>query len=169
MGMFGQGLGRLIATGVMGTREMARMDEQKRQQQMLADKQKFAQLLAGKLGPQYAETQGAGAAVAAGADYQWKPPERTSNGLDINSPDLPSLLMQAENAGYDMKGLVDVLDKQRPAWQAGPDGSYVNTRGSAAPRAAAVNGIRPTADGGAEAVQGYAGALSGIEIGRAHV
>ena len=92
-----------------------------------AQKQQFAQMLAGKLGPQYAETQGAGDAVATGGDYQWKPPERTSNGLDINSPDLPALMMQADNVGYDMGNLVGVLKAQEPNQPRqieGPDGVY---------------------------------------------
>ena len=92
-----------------------------------AQKQQFAQMLAGKLGPQYAETQGAGDAVATGGDYQWKPPERTSNGLDINSPDLPALMMQADNVGYDMGNLVGVLKAQEPKQPRqieGPDGVY---------------------------------------------
>lgn len=138
MGMFGQGLGRLVATAVMGTREMSRMDEQKRQQQMLAQRQAFAQQLAGKLGPQYAETQGAGAAIQqpsmpgmpqaeAAPDYQWQAPQRTSNGLDINSPELPALMMQADNVGYDMGNLVGVLKAQEPKQPRqieGPDGVY---------------------------------------------
>ncbi len=95
------------------------------QRAQLAQRDAFGRQLAGMLGPQYAETQGAGAAIQAPSmpgmpqaeaapEYQWQAPQRISDGLNINSPELGALMLQAQNAKYDMSGLMDVLKAQKP-------------------------------------------------------
>lgn len=162
MGMFG-GIGKQVLN--IAGRNLLGVDfeAQKRRQALLADREKFNNLLAGKLGPQYDVSQGAGDAVATGGDYQWKPPQKTGDGLNINSPDLPTIALQAQRLGVPITQVLDVLKAQQPEWQAGADGRYINKRSSAAPRAAAVNGIVTGEDGAATQQVGFADAQAGIE------
>ena len=166
---------RLFAIGMNDPGAAMQM---KQQMQIRPAQQAFMSNLEKRLGPQYAETQGAGAAIQqpsmpgmpqaeAAPDYQWQAPQRTSDGLNINSPELGGIAMQAQRLGVPITTLLDVLDKQRPAWQAGADGRYINTRGSTMPRAAAVGGVVTGADGAATPQQGYAAALAGIEGAKA--
>lgn len=108
-------------------------DRMKRQQQ-----QQFMAQLAGRLGPQYAPTNNE---LTVGLDGEgnastWSPeasinPVRTSNGLDINSPELPALALDAQRLGVDMKTLLDVMKAQQPDVAIGPDGTPYNKRSMA--------------------------------------
>jgi hypothetical protein len=108
------------------------------QRAQMAQRDAFGRQLAGMLGPQYAETQGAGAAIQAPSmpgmpqaeaapEYQYQAPQRISDGLNINSPELGALTMQAKDVGYDMSDLLGVLKAQEPKAPRqieGPDGVY---------------------------------------------
>jgi hypothetical protein len=166
---------RLFAIGMNDPSAAMQM---KQQMQIRPAQQAFMSNLEKRLGPQYAETQGAGAAIQAPSmpgmpqaeaapEYQWQAPQRTSDGLNINSPELGGIAMQAERLGVPITTLMDVLKAQQPKWQQGADGRYVNTVGSTAPRASAVGGILTDASGAASQQGGYAAALAGIEGAKA--
>lgn len=98
--------------------------QQARQQEVLAD-------LMARMGPQYEEASapqvglrsrttpgmfGASAqteVIAPAEDYTYQPPRRISDGLNINSPELPMLAMQAQAAGVDINTLLDVMKAQQ--------------------------------------------------------
>jgi len=75
----------------------------------------FMNDLTGKLGPQYedgpAPTVGEGGNAEA---WEYTPPTRTSDGLNINSPELPALALTAQRLGVPLKGLIDVMAAQQP-------------------------------------------------------
>jgi hypothetical protein len=48
------------------------------------------------------------------ANYQYQPPVRTSDGLNINSPDLPSLALRAQALGVPISQVLDVMKAQQP-------------------------------------------------------
>jgi len=92
----------------------------------------FMNDLTGKLGPQYEEgpapTVGEGGNAEA---WEYTPPTRTSDGLNINSPELPALSLTAERLGVPLKGLIDVLKAQQPNIDIGPGGEPYNRNDAA--------------------------------------
>jgi hypothetical protein len=113
---------RLFAIGMNDPSAAMQM---KQQMQIRPAQQAFMSNLEKRLGPQYAETQGAGAAIQAPSmpgmpqaeaapEYEWQAPQRTSDGLNINSPELGGIAMQAERLGVPITTLLDVLKAQKP-------------------------------------------------------
>lgn len=103
----------------------------------------FRQQLEGMLGPQYQDgpavaigapgrsTPGlfggqAAAAAEAPAPAAYQPPQRTSSGLAIDSPELPKLLLQAQEAGVPMDAIVKVLTANQPDMQQDTAGGFYN-------------------------------------------
>ena len=130
---------RLFAIGMNDPSAAMQM---KQQMQIRPAQQAFMSNLEKRLGPQYAETQGAGAAIQAPSmpgmpqaeaapEYQWQAPQRTSDGLNINSPELGGIAMQAERLGVPITTLMDVLKAQQPDMAIGPDGTPYNKRSAA--------------------------------------
>lgn len=156
--------------------------EGQRLQQALAEKrQAFLDDFQSRLGPQYEDgpapqvgvrtattpglfgSQATTRELAPAPDYQYQAPQRTSDGLGINSPELAGLSLRGARLGANISPALEVLKAQQPAWQAGPDGNWNNTHGSVAPRPSAVNGIVRNGDGTASAVPNFAEAQAGIE------
>lgn len=103
----------------------------------MAEKQReFMAQLAGRLRPEYAPTNNE---LTVGLNGEgnastWSPdasinPVRTSDGLNINSPDLASMALDAQRLGVDMGGLLEVFKAQQPSWKIGPDGRPYNEKG----------------------------------------
>lgn len=57
---------------------------------------------------------------------QFQMPQRTSNGLDINSPDLPSIAMMAARVGVPIKDMLDVMKAQQADMAQSSDGGFYN-------------------------------------------
>lgn len=65
------------------------------------------------------------------AGYQYQPPVRTRDPLNVNSPELPLLALQAKAMGVDVSSLLDVLKAQQPDVAVGPDGTPYNKKSMA--------------------------------------
>lgn len=121
--------------------------QRSRQQEVLAD-------LMARMGPQYEESPapqvglptrpmpgpvdqiqlprgmfGASAPPQEPAEpYTYQPPKRISDGLNINSPELGMLALQAKASGVDIDTLLDVMKAQQPNVKIGPDGTPYNEK-----------------------------------------
>lgn len=145
------------------------------QRQQKAAQQSFLQDLAGRLAPQYEDgpqlrvstpNVTGGMQEAGNVDtWQYQSPRKVSDGLNINSPELPALALQARALNMPLTDLLDVLKAQQPDVRFdrgfGYNGKTGQTMGGYHPDLG--QGVQPTANGGAEAVPGYAAALAGIE------
>lgn len=139
-----------------------------------AQQQAFLSDLQGKLGPQYAEsapvqvdTSGLATPGAQAPDPTagFQLPQRTSDGLNINSPELGKIALQAQRMGVPITQLLDVLKAQQPDVRYDRGYGYNGKTGAkmGGYHADLDKGIRPTDDGGAEVLPGYADAAASIE------
>lgn len=136
MAMFGKGGQRvlnqigmnLLGVDVMGMQSAA---ERRRQQQEFLDR------FGGMLKPEYAPTEDINVSLdpsqSNASTWQYQPPQRTRDPININSPDLPAQVMEASRLGVNLKPIIDVLQAQQPDWAVAPDGSTYNKRGSGLP------------------------------------
>lgn len=140
-----------------------------------AQQDQFLSSFQQKLGPQYAEsapvqvdTSGLATPGAQAPDPTagFQLPQRTSNGMDINSPDLARILAAAP-AGVQSRlaPVLDVLKAQQPDVRYDRGYGYNGKTGAkmGGYHADLDKGIRPTDDGGAEVLPGYADAAASIE------
>lgn len=65
------------------------------------------------------------------APYQYQPPQRTSNGLSIDDPRMGALTLGANDAGVNMKDLLEVLKAQQPSMMNAQDGTVINSKNRA--------------------------------------
>lgn len=73
-----------------------------------------------------------GPTAGAPAPYQYQPPQRTSNGLAIDSPELPALALKAQQLGIPLTGLIDIMKANQADIQVGPDGTTYNKKDAGA-------------------------------------
>jgi hypothetical protein len=63
-----------------------------------------------------------------GGQFEYHSPQKVSDGLSINSPELPALALKAERLGVPLATVLDVLKAQQPHVQIGPDGRPYNDK-----------------------------------------
>jgi hypothetical protein len=105
--------------------------EGQRVREALAKKRaEFMGGLESQLGPQYSESPQVDVQVPDAGQTRQVPsfqmPQRTSNGLDINSPELGKIALQAQRLGVPITQLLDVLKAQKLDLKQATDGSFYN-------------------------------------------
>jgi hypothetical protein len=139
---------------------------QKRRQALFDKQNAFMSDLGSKLQPQYeSATPDVSFPLPDGEAPTYTPPVKTRDALNINSPDLPSLALKAQQLGVPLTQFLDVLKAQQPDVRF--DRGYGYNGKSGAPMGGyhpdLDKGIQPGANGGAEVVPGYTDAAASIE------
>lgn len=95
-------------------------------------------------------------APAAPEPYKYQAPVKVSDGLNANSPELGQIVMQAQDAGYNMDDLMKVFQMQQPDTQYDRGFGYNKKTG------APMGGYHPNLDNGQEPIRDASGNVIGV-------